>query len=161
MKKYCTKLTALIVLLTFSLAFAETIEHDSGLTVTYPDNWSLQVDPEDDDSMVMNGPDDKVVYFAVEAGSSPEKPVAEVLAQVGEIVKGAKMLDEETLKVNGMNAYRVTGYGDSPQDYWIALYVEYDGKIFEILGIGQEPGWRWDPDEGEVASVVYSLKPKK
>lgn len=150
-----------IALLTVSLAIAETIEHDSGLTVTYPDNWAVEVDPEDDDNMVMKAPSgDQVVYFAVEDGTDAKASASSVLPDVKEIVKDAKIMEKKATTVNGMSAYQVTGYGAYPQDYWIALYVEYDGKIFQMLGIGSESGWGWESGDCEVATLLYGIKPK-
>ena len=158
--KYSLVKTLLLLLLLASMAFADqSIDHDSGLTVTHPDGWSALVDPANDENMLISSPDRRwLAAFSLVRSESAQGAASQVLEEMTKMVSHPKIRDQQNRDIHGLSAYVVTGYGDHPYQYWIAAYVEHAGKVYLIRGAGSESGWGWE--DGPAAKVVYGLHNK-
>ena len=158
------KILLLLALLATSLAWAETIRHDSGLSITFPENWASQVSGATQDDLCLLGPATESnrtreqVTLSLVAASSPKAASADVLVKMGDLVRSPQILNQADSTLNGMPAYRVEGYADPDgTTYWVCIFASHAGKIFMIRGVGDENGWSWT--DNDVAHIIGSLKP--
>ena len=121
--KYSLVKTLLLLLLLASMAFADqSIDHDSGLTVTHPDGWSALVDPANDENMLISSPDRRwLAAFSLVRGESAQGAASQVLEEMTKMVSHPKIRDQ----------------------YWIAAYVEHAGKVYLIRGAGTSVSKWW------------------
>ena len=148
---------SLFFVLLSSFGWSRTKVHPSGLEVTFPDAWKIEIT---DDELYVHESDESagVVLTVVDANDLNEaaQDVTEELNKWVAQAKTIKRLDDASL--NGLEATFIegSGYLDGEQAKWLVVFVKHKNIVLMILGVGELP--EWDPEKGDIIDIIKSVR---
>ena len=158
MQTKTSHLLLILILLLGSQAIARTEYNDTaGVSVTFPEAW--QMEAEDDDMRLRELDRSSVVLLSVVDATDYHEAAADISEEMSKWIDDSKVSTQKEDSFNGLPALLIEGTGNvkGVQGRWVAVYFEYNSKIIMVVGVAKQR--YWDPNVGDVLSIMLSVKP--
>lgn len=151
------KITLVFVLLLTALGLARVETNDLGISIWFPDDWSVEI--EDDDMRLINPSGTAVVLITIAEPADLETSMLEVAEVTEEWVHDSATTEENAVNINGLEGYCASGTGtmEGQSAGWTIGALNYKGK--HIVMATMAVSSLWDDEEADIHKIPLSIKP--